>query len=153
MTKALNERFAERNGEPIDLQGHTVHMSYKREIRAGDCIVVEFLSWTEKRIQGLNLRMRHGVLRANEVESSGISIWLDSAPPIIEVLCVQGEGELMVSNQWRHEDGVEDEWTNNAGVVIEERDDSAVLRFSDGVGEPSFSDLIVELRVASAAPA
>lgn len=53
----------------------------------------------------------------------------------------------MISNQWRRPDGVEDEWTNNAGMVVEESDRCVLLRCSDGIGAPTFDDLVAEVRL------
>lgn len=147
MAKSLNALFAEANGEPIVLAGQTIHIAYKRRIRAGHRFTVEFLSWSLDRPEGVNLRTKGGVLKVNEVRSSAISLWVDSSPSLVEVVCVKAprDGLLLVSNHWRRPDGVDDEWTNNAGIIVEESDDSVVLRCSDGIGPPKFDDLVVEL--------
>ncbi len=151
MEKSFNARFADSKGEPIPYEGWTIHITYKRKIQAGDRFAVEFLSWTPERVQGVNLRTKHGLLEVNEVQSSAISLWVDSAPPLVEVVCVKdpGDGLVVVSNQWRRSDGVEDEWTNNAGMIVDDSDNRVVLRCSDGIGEPNFDDLMVELRFGS----
>lgn len=148
MEKSLNARFAESHGAPIVLDGMTVHIVYNRAIREGERFVVEFLSWSGDRAQGINLRAKDGLLVVNDTASSVLSLWVDTAPPLVEVICAKSprEGLLMVSNQWRRDDGVEDEWTNNAGMILEEHDDGVVLRCSDGIGPPSFDDLVVDLR-------
>ena len=75
-------------------------------------------------------------------------LWMDTATPTIEVLCarVDDDGELQISNRWRLDDGREDEWLNNYGMVVDsDTDDSFVLRCSDGFGAPSFDDLVVRI--------
>ena len=49
----------------------------------------------------------------------------------------------------RVEDGREDEWFGNYGILIEEiGKDAFVLRCSDGIGlEPSFDDLVVQVEL------
>lgn len=152
MAQSLNARFAAAKGEPIDFEGRTVHALYKRDLQAGDRFTVEFLSWNKDRAQGVNLRTKGGALEVNEANSSTISLWVDTAPPRVDVLCVKKprDGVLMVSNQWRRPDGVEDEWTNNAAIIVEHADRRVVLRCSDGIGRPTFDDLIIELRFGPA---
>ena len=152
METSLNARFAAAKGEPIVFEGQMIHIAYKRRIRAGDRFVVEFLSWTSARAQGVNLRTKDGLLEVNKVRSSAISLWVDTAPPHVKVLCLKEprDGVMMVSNQWRRPDGVEDEWTNNAAMIVDESNDRVVLRCSDGIGQPSFDDLVVELQFGAA---
>lgn len=153
MERCLNSLFADSGGEPIFFDGRTVHIVYKRPIQPGDHIQVDFLSSRPDRVQGINLRTKGGLLEAGGVRSSAISLWLDTAPPSSDVQCIKPprDGLLMVSNQWRRPDGVEDEWTNNAGMVIEDHNTPVVLRCSDGVGSPNFDDLVVALRFGSTA--
>jgi hypothetical protein len=144
---SLNARFAENGGRPIRFGGQTVHIAYKRNISAGDQFSVEFLRRSAERDQGVNLRARKGQLMVNDVRSSAISLWVETAPPIVEVACLRTprDGLLLVSNQWRRPDGVEDEWTNNAGIIVEDRGAIVYLHCSDGVGEPNFNDLVLKL--------
>lgn len=147
MERSLNALFAESGGEPVAVGGETVHIAYKRHLDANERFTVEFLRWTPDRLQGLNLRAQGGELEVNQVRSPVVSLWLDTAPPLIEVLCVkQPSPHLMVSNQWRRPDGVDDEWTNNAGILVEEARDQVLLRCSDGFGQPDFTNLVVSLR-------
>src|SRR5262249_34485511 len=123
---------------------------YKRRIQAGDRFTIEFLSWTSELVQGLTLRTKRGLLEVNDVESSVISLWMDTAPAVVDVECLTSgrDGLLMVSNRWVRPDGVKDEWTNNAGMLVEDSGNRVLLHCSNGYGEPDFDNLVVELRFA-----
>jgi hypothetical protein len=150
------DRFAASNFESVDLEGVEVHPMLRLDVRASDIVRIEWLSSESPRIQGLSLRLRKrdvlgaggrgGALRADGREAPTIVLWQDTAPPTVEVTCVQvaSGAELQVSNRWRQPDGREDEWLNNFGMLIEtDGGGQYVVRCSDGVGEPSFDDLVV----------
>jgi hypothetical protein len=147
MNRSLNARFAESKGEPIELGDQTISIAYRHPVRAGIVFSIEFLSWSTHRPQGVNIRTKKGILETNEVRSTGISLWTDTAPPVVHIKCLKTPTDclVMISNQWRRDDGVDDEWTNNAGMIIEELENGARLRCSDGVGNPTFDDLVVEV--------
>ena len=116
------------------------------------------------RVQGLALRVRvpdvpvrrgeAGRLNVAGASSPSIHLWMDTAPPVIDVLCETAtEGaELCVSNRWRLDDGREDEWLNNSGMLIEHDDNCGiVLRCAEGYGTdpPTFNSLVVRLEPAT----
>jgi hypothetical protein len=52
-------------------------------------------------------------------------------------------------NVWRDDSSTIGAWVGNAGMLIEDLGDSRVrLCCSDGFGEPTFDDLVVDMRVA-----
>ena len=77
-------------------------------------------------------------------------LWMDTAPPVVEVRCIRAEtgAELRVSNRWRLDHRREDEWLNDFGMLIEkDAMGRTALRCSDGYGVdvPSFDDLVVRI--------
>ena len=128
------------------------------QVADADRVKVIWVSANSPRTQGLGLRLRRrgiqgargraGLLRVDDIEAPAIMLWMDTATPTVEVLCgpVDDDGELQISNRWRLDDGREDEWLNNYGMVIDsDTDDTFVLRCSDGFGAPSFDDLVVRI--------
>jgi hypothetical protein len=160
---SLASRFAEADYRPIVVDGATVHPMLRLYPKVGDRVHIRWVSQASPRVQGLGVRLRlpdvqgakgyGGLLRVNDVESPAIMLWTDTAPPEVLVECIHvDEGaELQISNRWRLENGREDEWFNNYGILIEERTGQTfLLRCSDGIGEkPTFDDLIVEVRLIS----
>jgi len=153
-------QFAESGFEPIERDGAVVHPMYRRRLRAGDLVRITWLSAASPRVQGLSLRLRlpgksgrkgeGGRLRVADAESPTIVLWMDTAPQVVDVECVEiADGaELQISNRWRLPNGREDEWLNNFGMLVEPSSDAVTLRCSDGYGDdPTFDDLVVKVVV------
>jgi hypothetical protein len=157
-------RFAESGFEPVEVDGQFVHPMLRLDPKPGDRLEIRWVSANAPRIQGLGVRLRRpgvsgkegygGVLRVAEVESPAIMLWMDTAPSSFAVECVKVvEGaQVQVSNRWRLDDGREDEWLNNFGMLVEEiGPESFVLHCSDGCGEaPTFDDLVVQVQLVRA---
>src|SRR5881397_2580858 len=56
---------------------------------------------------------------------------------------------FMCGNSW-DQGGILQSWLGNAAMLIEEKEGSVILRCSDGLGDPEFGDLVVELGFAPA---
>jgi hypothetical protein len=156
----LMRQYADNGFRPIEVNGLTIHPMFRSPIAPGDRFRVTWLAAASPRVQGLALRVRlpdvpgrrgeAGLLEAEGASSASIHLWMDTAPPIVGARCIEAkpDAELRVSNRWRLDDGREDEWLNNFGMLVE--DDGAggaVLRCADGygVGPPSFDDLVVHV--------
>lgn len=161
MTDSMMSRFVSSGFEPVEVDGETVYPMVRMHPRVGDRLVITWLSASSPRVQGLAVRLRRpgiagskgngGVLRVESIEAPSIMLWIDSAPPIVDIHVedVIADAELQVSNRWRLADGREDEWLNNYGILIDEIDPyTFVLRCSDGFGDDlSFDDLVVRLQL------
>jgi hypothetical protein len=162
--RTFMQRFAENGFSPIEYDGLTVHPMFRMPIAVGDRWRLRWLDAASPRVQGLALRVRlpdvggrrgeAGRLKVAGASSPWIHLWRDTAPPVVEVLCEEATAgaELRVSNRWRLDDGGEDEWLNNFGMLIEhDDDDGIVLRCSEGYGTepPSFNSLVVRLEPAT----
>ena len=149
MNKSLNELFEASGFRPITVDGQEVHAFYAFELEPGDRLSIEFLKAPSPRVQGISLRAGSAVLRIDESESSVFALWEDTAPRIVEaryVAAPEGRASVEISNRWRHDDGVEDEWSNNAGMLVRPEPNGGVLLVcSDGYGDPSFGDLVVRV--------
>lgn len=154
------EQFAANGFKAIKYDGLTVHPMFRSPVAPGDRWRLTWLEAASPRVQGLTLRVRlpdvpgrrgeAGRLKVADAASASIVLWTDTAPAVVEVLCEEAvEGaELCVSNRWRLDDGREDEWLNNFGMLIE-RDSNGrtMLRCAEGYGRdrPSFTSLVVRL--------
>lgn len=151
----LAELFQASGGKPVDLAGHLVHMMYELTGSTSDQeLVIQFGQPAPARPQALRIRARGGLVELNGQELDDVVLWSDSAPQKVRVgFRPVKEGEPMtvrIWNAWRDNAGTMQAWIGNSGMLIEERDDgSTVLRCSDGFEEPSFDDLVAELRVSA----
>jgi hypothetical protein len=159
MEPTLMRQYASNGFNSITLDGTTVHPMFRTSIAAGDRLRVTWLDAASPRVQGIALRIRSeipgrggdaGLLEVAGMSAPSIHLWMDSAPPVVDLRCVEAKegAQLRVSNRWRLDDGREDEWLNNFGMLIEEDGaGGALLRCSDGYGlePPSFDDLIVRI--------
>ena len=164
MTTSMMSRFADSEFEPVEVQGQLVHPMLRLKPAPGDRLEVSWLSASSPRVQGLGIRLRlpgvagargfGGAMKVGEVESPAIMLWMDSAPETVVVECneVSEDAELQISNRWRLDDGSEDEWLNNYGILIDEvAPGTYVLRCSDGYGDaPTFDDLVVRIKLIPA---
>jgi hypothetical protein len=124
-------RFADNGFQPLTLDAKTIHPMFRAPIARGDTICVTWSGSSSPRVQGLALPVRPpevpgrvgeaGRIEVNGVASASVHLWMDSAPPVVELRCVEAkpDAELRVSNRWRLEDGREDEWLNSFGMLIE----------------------------------
>jgi hypothetical protein len=138
-----------------------VHPMFECAIEEGERVRVTWVSAASPRVQGVVLSLRipgrkgrkgdGGLLRIEGVDAPEMSLWMDTAPPVVDAECVKRkqDAELWVTNQWRYPDGTEDELINNYGIKIEALGPRSVrLHCSDGYGDaPSFDDLVVQIDV------
>jgi hypothetical protein len=164
MQTSLMSRFAESGFEPVEVEGRLVHPMLRLTPGPGDRLDIGWVSANSPRIQGLGIRLRvpgvsgkkgyGGALKVGDVESPAIMLWMDTAPPNVAIECVKVDegGQLQISNRWRLEDGREDEWLNNYGMIVEQVEpDTFVLHCSDGYGDaPTFDDLVVRVHLVRA---
>jgi hypothetical protein len=95
----------------------------------------------------LGIDIDPGTLIIAGEKASKMILRLDTAPDIVEVVYVPSRKGSMISifNEWINEDGGTDAWLMHAGMLVEETGNKMVLRCSDGRGEPTFDDLVVEI--------
>jgi len=157
----MMDRFAASGFEPVDVNGKQVYPFLALQPAIGERLVLRWVGAHSPRVQGVALRLRRvgargargrgGLLRVDDVEAPSILLWMDTAPPVVtvEVVAIDADAELRVSNRWRTDDGVEHEWLNNYGMMVESKPDGEhVLWCSDGFGyelNERFDDLILSV--------
>jgi hypothetical protein len=147
--KNLSERFAESKGLPILHEGAEVHAIFRRELTGPASIKLWFRSVPKRAPQGLCFSLDSGELVLDgEKTKLKMRVWQDMAPPEIQIECLpKGKrATLRIWNIWRNANDVTDAWIGNAGMIIESND-VIHLRCSDGVGAPSFDDLVADLLI------
>lgn len=146
-SSSLADLFARGNGRKTKWQGTTIYSVYQLPVSEGDIVTVRRISASPRRAQALKLAVDRGSLRANGIIADTVGIWTHTAPQVASVEVVGRRARsLDVWNSWSG-DGVDSSWLANAAMVVDESGGTTVLRCSDGLGEPSFDDLVVSIEV------
>lgn len=91
-----------------------------------------------------------GELEVNGVRSSQLVPWQDTAPSMVHVRVVEGDGKLRLYNVWDSGRGISDHESQSAtsGMVVEAAADGARRCRCNGIGyDPAFDRLVFTLRV------
>jgi hypothetical protein len=145
--KTLDELFDESDGKPVAYGRHLVHAVIFREVTKPGRFIVRFIKAVKEPIQALSMDIDKGNLLIADVEASNMILRLDTSPAIVEVDYRPSRrgGKIAIYNSWINEEGGIDEWLVNAGMLVQESGNKMILRCSDGLGEPTFDDLVVEI--------
>jgi len=147
MTSSLASAFRSGNGRKAKWQGKTVRSLLQISIKDGDSITINRLGASTTRAQALKLAVDKGNFRVNGILASTVAIWTHTSPETT-VLEVVGRRARSVDiwNSWSF-DGVDSAWLGNAGMLIGSDGATHTVRCSDGLGEPTFDDLVVKISV------
>jgi hypothetical protein len=144
------EQFAHSKGEPIQIQGRTVHGIYRlrvdrslelriRWVRAANELSQGIL------VQGVNLKTRAGTLGVADSRGASVVLWTDTAPPEVTLTLEGPVREISLWNCWKDVQGTQHAWINNGGMLIEQRE-GGVLRFRcNSRMDVTFEDLVFDL--------
>ncbi|MEW6352656.1 MAG: hypothetical protein AB1646_26720 [Thermodesulfobacteriota bacterium] len=148
MKKTLADLFMEASGPTVQYKGLTVHSAVFRHVDKPGRFRVRFLKAVASPIQGLNIDIDRGHLLIAGAKSRKMILRLDTCPIEDEVLyrpAPSSTARLTLYNSWVDENESVDAWLVHAGMLVEETGNKILLRCSDGLGEPTFDDLIVEI--------
>ncbi len=147
MSSSLAAAFRSGNGRKTKWRGDVVYSLFQLSVKDGDTIDVIHKDASPTRAQALKLAVDKGNLRANGVVVSPVAIWTHTSPEKVSMQIVGRKARsLDIWNSWSF-DGVDSSWLGSAGMRVESDGDRHTLRCSDGLGEPTFDDLIVEIMV------
>ena len=147
MKKTLGSLFEEATGPTVEYEGLTVHGVVRRHVTKPGRFLVRCLKAVQEPIQSLSIDMDTGKLIVPSGESPRVLIRFDTAPDVVLVKYhpSRNGGDLVLYNSWVDEKDSIDAWLNDSGMLVEETGNKMILRCSDGWGEPTFDDLIVEI--------
>lgn len=147
MTTSLAAAFRSGNGRKVKWQGRFVYSMVQLGVKDGDIVEITRLSSSQTRAQALKLAVDKGDLRANGVLVPTAAIWTHTSPETATLQVVGKRAKSVdIWNSWSFE-GVDSAWLGNAGMLVESDGDQHTLRCSDGVGDPTFDDLVVRVHV------
>jgi hypothetical protein len=145
MTATLSELFQKSNGQPITAPGKLIHSICTQTVKAGSTLKITRISHSHEVVQGLRVTCDNGELEINGQMLVDIILWVDTSPVGVDIKVVaNSDTTLKFWNAWRFK-GITQAWVGNAGICIEENEGRVRLMCSDGVGEPDFEDLVVDI--------
>ncbi len=153
MKRVLGELFMEAKSPTIEYKGVTVHAAVFRCVSKPGRFIVRFIKAKPDPIQALRINIdKGGALTIKELADiergdPKIILRLDTCPDVAEIHYRPSRkgSRLTFYNAWINEQDQIDAWIMHAGMIVEETEKKILLGCSDGIGEPSFDDLIVEI--------
>ena len=143
----LSDQFAD-GAETVWYGGREVRPLLRLAVSEGTRVRVERINARPDRRQALKLACVDGLLEVDEAVSEIISLWSDTSPASVELTVLGARARrLEVWNAWDL-GGLESAWLGNAGIIMEPSEHRLTLHCSDGLGQPTFTDLQVHLAVA-----
>lgn len=145
--KILCDLFMQSRKPTVQYKGLTVHAAYFKHVKKPGAFIVRFLHEINFPIQALGIDIDDGIMVIEGFEVSKTILRRDTCP---EVVIVHYDPppwgtRLCLYNQWIDKNGNSDAWIGNAGMLVEEFGNKVFFHCSDGKGEPTFDDLIVEI--------
>lgn len=148
----LQELFMLSKGQPIEVDGKTVSLAARIPCQVGDHFTLRFIRSRDEN-QGVRLSLKRGLLQICdarvEVDTApyrDLVFWRSTAPDEIHFRVVKAlSGELLVYNCWRGKSGRTDAWLVNAGILVKLHGSCWRLHCSNGYGDASFDDVVVEV--------
>lgn len=145
MTASLAAAFRTGNNRKVKWQGKVVFSIVQLQAKEGDTIEVERVSASTTRAQALKIAVDKGNLRANGVLVPEAAIWTHTSPELATLDIVGRKARSVdIWNSWSF-DGVDSSWLGSAGMLVETDGNEHTLHCSDGLGDPTFDDLIVRV--------
>ncbi len=147
MKKTLAQLFKESKGRPVTYGHCLVHGAVFRNVAKPGRFIVRFIKAVRKPVQALMIDIDVGILLIADTESAKMILRLDTSPDVVEVLYRPSgqSSRIAIYNGWINDKGGVDAWLVHAGMLVEDAGNKMILRCSDGWGEPTFDDLIVEI--------
>ncbi len=147
MKTTLAQLFKKSRGKPVVYEDKLAHAAVFRNVVKPGRFVVRFVKAISRPIQALLIDIDPGKLHILDTESHRMILRLDTAPDKLEVRYAPSRhgSRITIYNGWINERGGTDAWLMHAGMLVEETGNKMILRCSDGRGEPTFDDLVVEI--------
>ncbi len=147
MKKTLAELFMAAAGPTVEYEGRVVHAAVFRQVTQPGFYIVRFIKAVRKPLQVLGMAIDEGELTIEGTTAKKIALWYDFSPDVVKVHYRPSPGgdRLSIYNMWEDEQGTVHAWLVHAGMIVEEAGNKMILRCSDGLGDPTFDDLIVEI--------
>ena len=148
MTKqTISELLTESGSDTISYRGRVVRALVRIPVNDGSLVRVRRESISSPRLQALKISVNKGAVDINGYRDPVVALWGHTSPKEVE-LTVRGRdvSVLEVWNAWSM-GGVDTSWIGNSGIVTKASASGQLLQCSDGIGQATFSDLVVTIEV------
>ncbi|ATL67847.1 tetratricopeptide repeat protein [Nocardia terpenica] len=146
------------SADPIEWHGAAVYPMYSESLGTDPTLVTLRLLAADPPPEllglGLGLSVLGGHVLLDDRRLRGVDVWIDAMADgiTLQVSAAASEAAFTVTPVWMNIAGITESWTGNYGVLIDRAAHGhALLHCSSGVGAPDFTELVVEVSVASAA--
>jgi hypothetical protein len=123
------------------LAGREVVLIEGLEVSRGSLFKISFVSWTDKRRQGIWFGT-HGLIDipGTTEPDDQIQVWADTAPPEFQIEVLETDGLLRFYNVWDKGMGPRS-LVDYSGMIVEREGNVSTYRCQDFGREPHFSSL------------
>lgn len=143
----LTDMFTKAGGGPVNLDGRAVTPVTRLPVADGTRAAVTRLTASRRRDQALVIAVDQGLLELDGFEAPAVSLWTSTSPRELELVVRGGNASTLdIWNAWRGAT-FEAAWLGNAGIVEQAVGNGVTLQCSDGVGEPDFTNLVVNIEL------
>jgi len=147
MKQTISEILDESGSDTISYRGRVVRALVRLPVKDGSVVTVQRESVSSPRPQAIKFSVNKGAIDINGYREPVIALWSHTSPEEVQ-LTVRGNDAsvLEVWNAWSM-GGVDTSWIGNSGIVTKASSSGQLLQCSDGIGQATFSDLVVSIEV------
>jgi hypothetical protein len=147
MKQTISELLDESGSDTISYRGRVVRALVRLPVKDGSVVTVQRESVSSPRPQAIKFSVNKGAIDINGYREPVIALWSHTSPEEVQ-LTVRGNDAsvLEVWNAWSM-GGVDTSWIGNSGIVTKASSSGQLLQCSDGIGQATFSDLVVSIEV------
>ena len=148
MTKQTITELLEKSGsDTISYRGRVVKALVRIPVKDGSLVRVRRESVNSPRLQAVKFSANKGAIDINGYREPLIALWSHTSPEEVEFTVRGKEASVLeVWNAWSM-GGVDTSWIGNSGIVTKTSAEGQLLQCSDGIGQATFSDLVVTIGI------
>lgn len=147
MKQTISELLDDSGSDTISYRGRVVRALVRLPVKDGSVVRVQRETVSSPRPQAIKVSVNKGAVDVNGYREPVIALWSHTSPEEVQ-LTVRGKDAsvLEVWNAWSM-GGVDTSWIGNSGIVTKASSAGQLLQCSDGIGQATFSDLVVSIEV------
>lgn len=143
--KTISQLFQTSKEPSINFQGNIVSQIFERKLCRKTRIKIHRIKYNHSYIQGLRIKSEGAPIEINGGKFQEIILWANTSPEEVDIFIdAKSDTFLKMWNVWDI-DGITQAWIGNAGMLITEQDEKILLSCSNGIGDPDFSALVIEI--------
>jgi hypothetical protein len=146
--------FVQAKTDSIIVDGRRIHSILHIRVEVPSLLRVRRLHASSDPVPGLRVKTYDGTAILNGEKLQELVFWSDTAPAEEEIKIIPKRkkiADVTLLNGWRHyRDGcaIMYAWLANAGMLVEQSDNTWILRCNSGPNKSlSFDDLVIEVNL------